>query len=456
MENSVDINQKYINYIVYIDDGDGKVKVKSEIDGIIDFTGTDAARVINTTLNNLTVGRLWKEKLTLIGDFYLSDEIEMAPNCILDLYNARLIPSGCVLAINTKNITDSMILGGTIDGQNQTDGNINTRCIDVNTCDRIIIKDIEIKNSGYYGLNLWDSNDCTIDNVYSHDNYRHGVHLGGDNPGRNQYNITVNCRCYSNGVDGINDRGSTLTDENIHNSYINDICKGNGQHGFYFSSGMATIERTNKFYVVNCQSFNNTKFGFRFAECGGIIMNPVAMYNSEHGVEVAGCSNLSVINPLLTHNGQTPWKEGLRILDGSSAPSSHITVIGGEIRDNYRNININSSLGSDDISIAHVDVRGGIYSNVNLQGTITNLRITGLNGFKTKNSGKVTIPNGYTSIKVAHDLASTPTVVTLGATHSEVSNAVWNADTKNITISVGSAVTSDRYIGWYAEYNPYT
>jgi len=75
-------------------------------------------------------------------------------------------------------------------------------------------------------------------------------------------------------------------------------------------------------------------------------------------------------------------------------------------------------------------------------------------GYITEASGTATIANGNTSVTFAHGLVGTPTLVVLGPTHSEVADAVWSADATNITITVGSAVTADRNISWYAEYHP--
>jgi len=72
----------------------------------------------------------------------------------------------------------------------------------------------------------------------------------------------------------------------------------------------------------------------------------------------------------------------------------------------------------------------------------------------TENSGTATIANGNTSVTFAHGLAGTPTVVVLGATHSEVADAIWSADATNITITVPNPVSADRDISWYAEYKP--
>ena len=70
------------------------------------------------------------------------------------------------------------------------------------------------------------------------------------------------------------------------------------------------------------------------------------------------------------------------------------------------------------------------------------------------NSGTATILSGQTSVTFAHGLAGIPTIVTLGATHAEVADAIWSADGTNITITVPSAVTANRNISWYTEVKP--
>jgi hypothetical protein len=75
--------------------------------------------------------------------------------------------------------------------------------------------------------------------------------------------------------------------------------------------------------------------------------------------------------------------------------------------------------------------------------------------YVTENSGTATILSGQTSVTFAHGInAGIPNVVTLGATHAEVADAIWSADATNITITVPSAVTANRNISWSAEYKP--
>lgn len=65
--------------------------------------------------------------------------------------------------------------------------------------------------------------------------------------------------------------------------------------------------------------------------------------------------------------------------------------------------------------------------------------------------GIATILNGQTSVVVTHGLEGTPSVVTLSPYHAEVAGAYVSARTSTtFTISVSSAVTANREIGWRA------
>lgn len=72
-------------------------------------------------------------------------------------------------------------------------------------------------------------------------------------------------------------------------------------------------------------------------------------------------------------------------------------------------------------------------------------------GYKTEARGAATIASGATSVTVSHGLAATPTIVVLGATHAEVSDATFSATSTQITITVPSATSADRVVNWYAE-----
>jgi len=138
-------------------------------------------------------------------------------------------------------------------------------------------------------------------------------------------------------------------------------------------------------------------------------------------------------------------------------------IVGNRLYSNTTigNVQLNRLLGNS--FVGDFQINAGAANNVLIgnyfggsvsipSGTV--YEVKGNIGFVTENSGTATIANGQTSVTFAHGLAGTPTVVTLGATHSEVADAIWSADATNITITVPAAVTADRDISWYAEYKP--
>ena len=76
--------------------------------------------------------------------------------------------------------------------------------------------------------------------------------------------------------------------------------------------------------------------------------------------------------------------------------------------------------------------------------------------YPTENSGVATIPSGQSSVTFNHGLKGVAPdggnlKVVLGPKHSEVADAVWTADSTQITITVPNPVSADRQIAWYAE-----
>lgn len=105
----------------------------------------------------------------------------------------------------------------------------------------------------------------------------------------------------------------------------------------------------------------------------------------------------------------------------------------------------------------------GIGENVYIDRALISDAILGFDNFtelrgvrpgvgRFQNKGVAVIPCGETSVTVNHHLSGTPTVITLGPRHSEVSGAyVSERNAASFTIAVLSAVTGDREIDWRAE-----
>jgi len=75
--------------------------------------------------------------------------------------------------------------------------------------------------------------------------------------------------------------------------------------------------------------------------------------------------------------------------------------------------------------------------------------------FVTENSGTATIPSGQNITIVSHGLAGTPTMVVVTGTTNDTADAYVLAVTSTVfTIAVPSPVGGNRTVYWYAEYKP--
>lgn len=403
------------SYIIYIDNYDGnKIKAKNGTTGIVDFSGTNAATVINNTLSALVPNRTWKEKIVLKGDFTITSRINMVSNCIVDLGNCKIITSGNIVAISANNVNDSMIIGGIIDGTSQTDADPTMRCVNLNTCNRVIVVYVEVKNGGYYGLNLVDSNECTIDTVYAHDNYDDGIHLGGSSAGKNYFNTVINCIANSNGEYGINDRGSNIDGETIDNRYVNNICRLNTTGGFTFGyDSTRTVTPSSNYYIVNCVAIGN-ETGIDLYNTKATLVNPIAIRNTHSGIRLRGCNGVSILNPNASDNGITTYDGGIKITYDIMTDSNDVIVVGGQSKNNSRNLYVTPTTSSDNITFADIDARGGVDANVKIVGTVTNLKLRNITGYVTENnvlSGTFAIDStGVKTITITHGLAMIPSL----------------------------------------------
>jgi len=94
----------------------------------IEFVGTDAGKVINQALNNLTPNRTWKEKVMLKGNLPLSSGIIIPDYTILDFRLATLLMNGNFTVITNNNRQGNShieVLGGVINAQGYNAGGTN-------------------------------------------------------------------------------------------------------------------------------------------------------------------------------------------------------------------------------------------------------------------------------------------------------------------------------------------
>ena len=179
----------------------------------------------------------------------------------------------------------------TVDGAAQTDGG--GICINASQASYLLYENIEVKNSGYYGINFNDPNYCIFTNIYAHDNYRHGVHSGANIADTNQDNTYRDIYCWNNGVDGFDDRGGIDSSNNI---YDNLHCWDNGRHGIF-------ITTQSNGSLSNSISYNNTEDGIRIYASNFLLSNCVAYSNIVNGLYVRDCNNVNLVNMISKNNG---------------------------------------------------------------------------------------------------------------------------------------------------------
>jgi len=192
----------------------------------------------------------------------------------------------------------------TIDGNAQTNGTLYQGGIIFSGGNYMLVENVEVKNCGYYGIDIYQVNHSSFKNIYSHDNYREGMHPGSNDAGRNKYNTYQNIYAYNNGFSGFDDRGISEggnSPESSYNVYDNIQAWGNGFHGIY-------IAYQNNISLSNSSARDNGSkggwvFGIHIQEVeDSIIDNCTATSNNVKGIGITSSRNIDINDCLSTFN----------------------------------------------------------------------------------------------------------------------------------------------------------
>jgi hypothetical protein len=187
--------------------------------------------------------------------------------------------------------------GFTIDGDSQTDGTRYISPIILSNCDYTVLEEIEVKNAGYYGIDIFQVNHSLFQNIYAHDNYRHGLHPGSNTTGRNKYNIYRDIYAWNNGNCGFNDRGNgNNPDEECFNIFDRLNCWDNGyvgivvgsQKGGILSNSSASGNEKNGIWLYTVRDFN-------IHDCSTTL-------SGEEGIYIRYSNNLNFTNIIVKNN----------------------------------------------------------------------------------------------------------------------------------------------------------
>jgi len=420
-----------------------KTYAKNGETGHIEYEDTDSATAINNALNsagNKGGGTVFIRK----GTYQIDSSIEISHDAI------RLVgenPKNTILA-GTANLGDNPIINITkstydveianlmLDGANMPTSPYTTARKGIHATGfqyRIKIHDLIVQNTPATGIGT-DS----IVRGWIYNNYVYNCGTSGESAGSNGIGIAV----------------STDVRYIIITNNIVDSCKNNGIL-LEYAGGEAT--KFSPYHIISnnivkyCGTVASQSAGIRLDGVEKTIVSGNTLFGNKLGIHITKTEwvtsnnpsrKISVIGNVIAESGE----HGIRI----PYDSTEIHIINNRIiGSNYYGIYVNT-----DGAIIEHNIFADNSSGAILIGSGKHPTIKRNTGYTTEASGTATIPSGQTSVTFAHGLAGTPTMVVLGATHSEVADAIWSADDTNITITVPSAVSADRQISWYAEYKP--
>lgn len=484
-------SEQMANYVVW-SDGITVYAVNGE-NGTIDYSGSDAATIIQNALDGLTSSRTWRETVVVKGNLTITTGITIPSYTRLDLYGCVLTESNSfgndgIFTIE-KGTTEIDIFGGVLNGNdtNQTAtvdnwgiyfGGIGSGAVPTN----LHFKDIITKNFLWAGI-VGSAENSIFENLWS------------------------------NGTGNL----SNTTDP-PHAFYF-DQCEGIFIKNL-FSDGDSNglkISNSSEVYVDNCiirncvanaggqttssfliQAVDNSKFS-------NIYIDGTATL---YGLEVSGTSLL--VNNLEFSNIYIMGAlDGFYLLPGSGA-NTNVRINGGEItacrnrgiffgRTNYGSIsNIlvhdnNVAVGGypdiriavcNDIQLSNIQTYGSVYGialsdsctnviieNCDLVGNTNGVDVSGISyglilrnnlGFITEKQGTAAILSGTNNIAVnlsgtIKNVSGSPTTVLVSVNSSGYGNLNYypsNFNSGSFTIYTPSNTSANVILSYHATYQP--
>ena len=264
---------------------------------------------IKTALTNTPVGGTVYLKA---GYYILSTSVNVTKqvNVIGEGRNKTIIITADAFGFNINTVNYVTLKGFTIDGDAQTEG-IEAGYlspISIGHSDYILLEDIEVKNAGYYGICLYESNHSLLQNIYAHDNYRHGVSGSADTTENNMYNTYRDIYAWDNGFCGFDDRGIQTSDffDALYNTYDNLQCWDNGNYGISLTYMSGSV-------LSNSFVSGNEIIGIRLGHIeDSTINNCLVTLNEKVGLEIANSKNVNFTNVIVKNN-----KTGINIYNSS-------------------------------------------------------------------------------------------------------------------------------------------
>jgi len=384
--------------------------------GFSNYSGADAATVIQAALNALTVGRTWQEKVVLKGKFTLTAIINPPAYCVLDLTQATLELGAnldCMIK-HTANRFHSDIIGGILDGKKATYTGSGIKAVAYYSS----FRDIDIKSFSADGFILEKpatAPESVVDNFF--------------------FNVrTRSCGGRGFVIGDATLGGLGLASDNYMQNIISSLNTGDG---------IQLLSSAN--LGINLNSYSNDGNGIYSSGVRNKLIAPVGDGNMLNGILLYGYGvhTFKIVSPHCANNsrGSVGTYDGI-LLDGDPAYKyGYGDIFTPNCRDDQGTKTQNYAIRSTRVNAASIfQVHGG-YLSGNIQTappwTGTGLKFSHLTVPRTENSGTGT-GNGAEQT-IAHGLVAQPNDVSVipdvtGTTVSEP----W-ADATNIYVTVTNA-----------------
>jgi len=430
--------------------------MKNGTTGNYDYRGTNATTTINFALANLTTGRLWKEKVLIIGNLSNLEQIQIPSYAILKLQGILKVKDAfnndfIINSALSNPDTEIEIEGGIIDGNRagQTSGmdtilftnvinstihdtevrggkritsGVRGETICLQSCTGVVVRHVTAMDSSYDLIKTRDSTLCRIENCFLYNrslDFIGGNHvqLDGTTSGTN-LSIVSGCTMYS--PTGSSNGGVAI----CHAGSFGNLITGNivygGNCGYRIngvSGGCMDNEISNNvayscYYGITLEGGASTGDGqFRT-----LIANN-KLINCTYGIYCDHSYNTTIIENMIS--GGT--SAGIRLY---SSDCINTTIMGNTILD-----------------------KSTIITNAGTS-TIIKYNI----GYTTENSG-VSANATATTFSITHGLAGTPTGVWCSFNTTAVTAWTWTATASTITVTMVGP-TNNVTCYWNAVYVP--
>jgi hypothetical protein len=441
-------------------------------DGKLQFSGTDAAAVIQQAINDLTPNRTWKEKVVVNGNFVLTDTVKLPSFVTLEIVGTLHLADGANKTMisnsdpKTGNKDIDVIIDGTLDGNKANQAAILIDVIEfvggdniASTCRNIKVLNGRVINGKRYGIRFVNVQDSVIgfNWVENCDTAIDIVSCLTTLPVLNSGNLVIGNTVYNNTVDGLsfacgygnkaigntsrkNGGAGIIIDSGEGSLIQGNYIEENQQNGIYV--GTYVSKRPDKNRFIGNYVFNNNQNGLFLVEGEKTLIssnvfeaNGQARNNTYSDIKVRTKYNEIVMNECLA-----PW-------NATHTPKNAKTKYG-----------IEEETGADFNIIKENRVEGQASGAIYTVGLNTQLQAN--EGYLTENSGTATVANCEW---IPHGLAIVPAeilVTTRTATYGSPPVAVvvgWiNQNATHFQVSAywtnSTAITNDAIdISWYAE-----